>query len=129
WRAWRDGLVGGRRRVGRARRRRLADGMNIVRQGDVGRLIDDPFELSRLVEHLDAAIAAVADIYIVLGVGGDGVRGVELALTRARFAERARDIAVVVEHGDAGIDVAVADENVARGIKRHVGHLAEHAGD
>src|ERR1700730_10854119 len=41
------------------------------------------FELSVVIEYLNAAIAAIAYVNVALRVGGDGVRGIELARRRA----------------------------------------------
>ena len=47
----------------------------------------------------------------------------------AAFAPGLQPVAVLVDLGDARIDVAVADVSVAGGVPRDVGHLAEHAVD
>ena len=43
-------------------------------------------EFSLAVEHLDAPVAAIGDINIIVGVGGNRVRGVELAGLLAALA-------------------------------------------
>src|SRR5882762_8168122 len=86
-------------------------------------------EFSIGVEYLDAAIAAIGDVDIVLCVDGDAVRNVELAGLVAGFAPGFEPNAVLVGFGDAGIDIAVADISVAGGVPSHVGDLAELAVD
>ena len=79
------------------------------------------------VEHLDAPIVAVADIDVALGVGGDAVDEVELALALAALAPGLDPVAVLADLGDARIHVAVG--NVDRAVRSpgHVGRLAEAA--
>ena len=57
------------------------------------------------------------------------MRGVELAGLVAGLAEGLEPVAVLVDLGDARIDVAVADVGVAGGVPGHVGDLAELAVD
>ena len=84
-------------------------------------------ELAVAVEHLDAPVAAVGDIDIALGVGADAVRRAELARLAAAVAPGLHPVAVLVDLGDARIDVAVADIGVARRVPGHVGRLTEAA--
>src|SRR5206468_648966 len=87
-------------------------------------------ELAALIEHLDAAVAPVGDINVALVVGGNAVRRVELSeLSPSWFAVRADPVAVLVELGDARVDVPVADVDIALRIPGHVGGLAELAVD
>ena len=58
-------------------------------------------EFAVAVEDLDAAVAAVGDVDVSLGVGGDAVRRVELAGLVAGFAEGLEPFAVLVDLGDA----------------------------
>src|SRR5216684_3328402 len=90
---------------------------------------DAAMEFSVGVEDLDTAVAAVRDVDIVLRVDRDAVRGVELAGLIAGFSPGLEPVAVLVDFGDAGIDVAVADISVASRSPRDVGNLAEHAVD
>ena len=65
-----------------------------------------------------------------LRVVRDRVRRVEVAeLAAARLAERRDPVAVLRELRDARVDVAVADVDVAVGVPRDVGRLAELAVD
>src|SRR2546422_4816398 len=93
--------------------------------------IDGEFakEFSVRIENLDAVVAAVGNVNIVLRVDSDAVRSAELAGLVARFAPGFEPVAVLVDLGDARIDVAVADVSVAGGIPSHVRNLAEHAID
>ena len=84
-------------------------------------------EIAVAVEYLNAVIAAVGDVDVALGVGRDRMRRVELAGTFAAVAPRFEPVAVLVDLGDARIDVAVADEGVAGGVESRVGDLAEAA--
>src|SRR5713226_9063397 len=86
-------------------------------------------EFSVAIENLEAAVAAVGDVDIVLRIDGDAMRGVELAGLVAGFAPGLEPVAVLVDFGDARIDVTVADVRVASEIQRNIGYLAEHAID
>ena len=86
-------------------------------------------EFSIGVEDLDAAVAAIGDVNVVVRIDGDTVRGVELAGLVAWFAPGLEPVPVLVDFGDARIDVAVADVGVACRVPRDVGNLAEHAID
>src|SRR6266851_4488289 len=88
---------------------------------------DDAKEFSISIEDLDAAVAAVRDVNIVVRIDRDAVRGVELAGLVAGFAPGFEPVAVLVDFGDAGIHVAVADVGVAGSVPRDVGDLAEHS--
>ena len=90
---------------------------------------DLPQELPVRVENLDAAVAAVRDVDVVVCVDGDAVWRVELAWPVAGRAERPEPGAVRPHFGDAGVDVAVADVAVAAAIPGDVGHLPEPAID
>ena len=70
-------------------------------------------EFAVAVEDLDAAVAAVGHVDVSLRVGGDAVRRVELAGLVAGFAKGHEPFAVLVDLGDARVDVAVADVGVA----------------
>src|ERR1035441_7837993 len=82
-------------------------------------------EIAVAVEYLNAVIAAVGDVDVALGVGRDRMRRVELAGTFAAVAPRFEPVAVLVDLGDARIDVAVADEGVAGGVESRVGDLGQ----
>src|SRR5262249_19781764 len=66
-------------------------------------------EGSLAVEHLDAAVAAVGDVEVALRVRGDRMRRVELAGLGTAVAPGLHPVAVLVDLGDARVDVAVAD--------------------
>src|SRR5258708_1271267 len=57
------------------------------------------------------------------------MRSIELAGLIARFAPGLEPVAVLVDFGDARIDVAIADVGVASGVPSDVGDLAEHSID
>jgi hypothetical protein len=86
--------------------------------------------LAVLVEYLHAVIRAIGHVDPALGINGDAVHGVEVARTRllARFAPLPpfeQVLAIGVELDDAGVDVAVADEEVAVRQPRDVRRTAE----
>src|SRR3954471_13027048 len=74
-----------------------------------------------VVEYLDALVAAAARIDISLGIDGNGMDQVELAGPRSAAADLFDEAAVLVVLDDAGIAVAVSNENVAGGVKGNVG--------
>ena len=80
------------------------------------------------VEDLDAAVVTVGDIERPAGVGGDVMRRAELAFAVAGLAPRFEPVTILVELGNARIDVAVADKDIARRIPGDVGRLAEAPG-
>jgi len=75
-------------------------------------------EFSIDVEDLDAAVAAIGDVNVVVPIDGDAVRSVELAGLVAGFTPEPEPVAVFVDFGDARIDVAVADVGVACRVPR-----------
>src|SRR5215813_1327772 len=77
------------------------------------------------IEDLDAAVAAVGDVDVAARIGRDTVRRVELALLRPLLAPRLHPVAVLRKLCDAGIDVAVADEDVALRVPGDVRRLPE----
>src|SRR5215471_1248151 len=77
------------------------------------------------IEDLDALIAAVGDVDVVLRVGGDGQWEVELPGICATGAPALEVLAVRVHLGDACVAVAVGDVNVAGRIEGDVGGLVE----
>ena len=79
------------------------------------------------VDDLDAAVAAIGDVDVALGVVGDGVRRVELPGLVAARADRLDEVAVLGELRDARIGVAVGDEDVTLEIEGDVGGPAEAA--
>src|SRR5258708_16382826 len=87
---------------------------------------DDAKEFSISIEDLDAAVAAVRDVNIVVRIDRDAVRGVELAGLVAGFAPGFEPVAVLVHFGDARIHLAIADVRVAGSGPGDRGDLAEH---
>ena len=81
------------------------------------------------IENLDAPIAAIGHIDVALRIGSDAVRRVELAGAAAGRAPLLHPVAILVEFGDARIDVAITDEDVALRVPGDVGGLAELAVD
>ena len=123
-----DGPGSAGRHGARGLRRSIADGgTRVGADREVDR--DLPQEFSIGVEDLNAAIAAVGDVDVIVRVDADVVRGVELAGLIAGLTPGFEPDTVFVGFGDAGIDVAVADVGVTGGIPRHVGDLAEKAVD
>ncbi len=93
----------------------IADGGASVRgDGRVDRDLAQEFSFG--VEDLNAAIAAVGDVNVVMRIDADVVRSVELAGLIAWLAPGFEPDAIPVGFGDAGIDVAVADVGVAGGV-------------
>ena len=74
-------------------------------------------------------VAPIGDIDVALRIVSDSVRRVELSGFFSGRAERHLPLAVLIEHGDARVDVAVADVGVAGGIPPHVRHLPEQSID
>ncbi len=70
-----------------------------VVEGDVDGDLTEEFSVA--VEDLDAAVAAVGYVDVALCVGGDAVRGIELAGLVAGLAEGHEPLAVLVDLGDA----------------------------
>ncbi len=81
------------------------------------------------VKDLNAAIATVGDVDVVVRVDSDVVGRVELAGLVAGLSPGFEPDTVFVGFGYARIDVAVADVGVAGRIPSHVGDLAEKAID
>ncbi|OIQ64378.1 hypothetical protein GALL_540710 [mine drainage metagenome] len=121
-RARRKGAVGDHRLVGN-----LADRWPCIRRH---RHVDGELaqEFSVLVEHLNPVVAAIGDVDVIVGIGRDRVRGIELTGFLAAIAPRLQPVAVLVHLRDARIDVAVADEGVAGLVPCHVGDLTKSSG-
>ena len=106
----------------------VADGgAGVGIDGNIDRELAEKFSTG--VEDLDAAVATIGDVDVVVCIDGDAVRGVELAWLVTRFAPGLEPIAVLVDFGDARIHVAVADVGVPGGVPRDVGNLTEHSID
>ena len=106
----------------------VADGRTSVGiDGDIDGELAQKFSIG--IEDLDAAVATVGDVDVVVRIDSDAVRGVEVARLVAGFAPRLEPVALLVDFGDTRIDIAVADVGVARGVPRDVGDLTEHAVD
>src|SRR5260221_4581363 len=130
-----EDLIGGRRYAngpGRAGGHGAGGGRGLVADGGacvgiVGNIDDELAEkFSVRVEDLDAAVAAVRDVNAIVRINRDAVRSVELTGLIPGFAPGLEPVAVLVDFGDARIDVAVGDVNIASSIPRDVGDLAEH---
>src|SRR5215472_2239068 len=76
-------------------------GILIVRHID----LDDILEIALAIEHLNAAIAAIGDINLAGGVGGDGMHCIELPGCVTRTAPLLDPVAVLIDFSDARIDV------------------------
>src|SRR3984885_6869221 len=86
-----------------------------------------PEKLSLNIKDLDAAIATIGNVDAILSVDRDAVRSHELAGFAAGLSPGCYPVALLVDLGDPGVDVAIADVGVARRVPGDVGHLAEHA--
>jgi hypothetical protein len=109
------------------RRARADRWASIAWRGDIDRDLAEKFSVG--VKDLDAAIAAVSDVDVVVRVDADVVRRIKLAGLIARLTPGLEPDAVLVSFGHARIHVAIADVSVTSGIPSHVGDLAEHAID
>jgi hypothetical protein len=65
------------------------------------------------VEDLNALVLAIADINAVVSVDDDRVRQIEFARQRSICTPRLDELAVTVELDDAGVPVAVRNEDVS----------------
>src|SRR4051812_7157908 len=115
------GFVGGaRRQVAEHRMPRL-----VVRRVEQ----DDAKVAAVAIEDLNAVVAAIGDVDVVLPIDGNVVRRVELPRLAAPRAPRLDPVAVFIELGDARIRVAVADVDVVVAVPRNVGGTTEVAVD
>jgi hypothetical protein len=89
--------------------------------------LDDALKGALAIEYLDAPVGAVGNVDFAGGVGGNRMHRIELAGSGARPAPRFEPLAVLVDLGDARIDVAVGDIGIALRIPRYVGRLAKAA--
>ena len=80
-----------------------------------------PLELSLGVENLNAKILAVGDIDQPVGIDGNRVRNIELSFADALLAPGLEKAAVLRVFYDAGVAVAVADEDLAARADRDIG--------
>ena len=121
------------RGVGVVQGRQLADDEVALRGfGDVGGAAGvRPHcdEVAHGVKDLDAAVFAVADIDAVVAGDQQAVGQVEfVGALLAGLAPGEFEVAVVVEAVDAGVAVAVGDEQVAAGGRHQFGGVVEGAG-
>src|SRR5262245_35374119 len=93
------------------------DAVQVAELADAGALLaPHGEEVAVLVEHLDAIVADLGDVDVVVLVQRDAGRRPELALAGAALAPRLEDLAVLVEHLHAvvlevgDIQLAVARE-------------------
>src|ERR1043166_955226 len=99
----------------------------------VGRVEEqEVLEVAVGVEHLDAPVAAVGDVDVVVAIDGDVVRVadhagvlVRMVAAAAERTPRLHPVAALVELGDARVHVAVADVDVVLRIPRHAGRACE----
>ena len=104
--------------------RRVADCRPGIRlDGHVNHDLAQKFSLA--IEYLNTTIATVSNIDISLRIHGDAVRSIDLTGLVTGFAPRLEPVPFLVDFGDSGIDVTVADLTVARGIPRHIRYLSE----
>lgn len=90
-----------------------------------GKAAEEADEFSILIEDLDAIVLAVADVDEPFGIDADGVREIELGFAGPLFAPGEFEFPISIGADDAGIAVAVGDEDVAILRKGDVGGLIE----
>ena len=78
-----------------------------------------------IVIDLDAAVSAVGDVDVVLGVRGDAMRGAELILVVTPGSHFLQPMAVRRNLDDARVAVAVGHEDIALRIEGHIGFTVE----
>src|SRR6266481_3561459 len=86
----------------------------------IGHIQEDEFlEISIDVKDLNAAVAAIGDIYVVIAIDADVVRIADMArifvgvdTSRSITSPLLDPVAVLVELGDARIEIAVAYVNI-----------------
>ena len=91
-----------------------------VVEGDVDGDLGEVNLPSPLKTWMPAPVAAVSDVDVSLGVGRDAVRSVELPGLVAWFTEGHEPFAILIDLGDARVDVAVADVRVAGRVLAYV---------
>jgi len=82
-------------------------------------------EFSVLVEDLDAVVLAVADVDESFGIDPDRVGKIKLGFAGAFFAPGEFEFSVSIGADDAGVAVAISDEDVTVLCKGDVGGLVE----
>src|SRR5262245_61326779 len=98
------------------------------RDADRPRIADvvvDRFHVQIVVEHLDASVAAVADIDVAVGIHRHRVRQVQLAASAAARPSLLDESSVLVELHDARVAISIGHEDIPRRIKAHVSGPAE----
>src|SRR5258706_835841 len=92
-----------------------------------GAFVDRPLpeELAVLVKDLDALVVAVDDVHLVIGADRETVHQLELSRPRALGSPLEQVLAVLVEFDDAGIIVAIADEEGSIGQPGDIRWAAE----
>src|SRR5215469_15636307 len=93
----------------------------VVRHIDV----DLAEKLAIAVEDLDTPVAAVGHIDVACVIDGDAVRSIELPGTIPWLTPRLDPVSFLIDLGNPGIDVAVADVRIACRVPGHIGDLAE----
>src|SRR5262249_1557796 len=76
-------------------------GLDVGRDGDVD--LDHALQFSFGIEDLDAAIAAIGDVDVAFGIGGDRVRRVELAFLASGRSPLLDPLAVLIEFRDTRV--------------------------
>src|SRR5678816_2670193 len=84
-----------------------------------------PQKFTIRVEDLDPEVAAIRNVDVTRSVSGDAVRCIELPILVSGFSKRLHPVAILVVFGDSGIDVSIADENVALTVPGYVCGLPE----
>src|ERR1035437_3031837 len=87
--------------------------------------IVDGLEGEVVVEDLNAAVGAVADVDVAFGIRRHGMRQIQLAGRPALAAHRRDEASILAVLNHARIAVAVGDENVPRRVPGHVGGTIE----
>src|SRR5690242_6752608 len=92
------------------------------RRADIGVL---SFGIAIVIEHLDALVAAITYVNVPLRINSDGMRSIKLANRSAPSAPGLNEDAVFVKFSDAGVSVAIGDENISGSIPGHIGGAIE----
>src|SRR6266566_7595715 len=83
---------------------------NVVGLRDVGKLVE---VFAVLIEHLNAVVGPIRDVYPAVSIDGNRMRCIELAIAGARGSPGQQEFSVPVELYDACIAVTIADKKRA----------------
>ena len=85
--------------------------------------LDNPLDVPAGIHHLDASVAPIGDVDVVVRVRGDGMQGAKLTRLGAEAAEGINPVTVLVYFGDARVYVAVADVSISSLIPGNISDL------